>query len=154
MPIDVCYDRKPQFTSHFWSEFCRLLGATASLSSGCHPQSNGRAEQMNQEMETTLRCLSSRNPSSLSEHLWWSIPTTSYPVWLPGSHRSSVPQGIDHPCSRSMNGRPSMEDPSTWSIVCSDLGDGARGCNTWLTGKLMVQRCMNGFPLPTFSISP
>lgn len=42
--------------SHFWSEFCSLLGATVSLSSGFQPQSNGQAERMNQEMEKALRC--------------------------------------------------------------------------------------------------
>ena len=55
----------------FWSEFCTLLGAKVSLSSGFHPQTNGQAERMNQEMETALRCLASRNPSSWSKHLLW-----------------------------------------------------------------------------------
>ena len=71
LPSDVVSDRGPQFTSHFWSEFCRMLGATVSLSSGFHPQSNGQAERMNQEMETALRCLTSHNPSSWSEQLLW-----------------------------------------------------------------------------------
>ena len=71
LPSDVVSDRGPQFTSHFWSEFCSLLGATVSLSSGFHPQSNGQAERMNQEMETALRCLASRNPSSWSKQLLW-----------------------------------------------------------------------------------
>ena len=71
LPTDVVSDRGPQFTSHFWTEFCRLLGATVSLSSGFHPQSNGQAERMNQEMETALRCLSSRNPQSWSTQLLW-----------------------------------------------------------------------------------
>lgn len=71
LPVDVVSDRGPQFTSHFWSEFCRLLGATVSLSSGFHPQSNGQAERMNQEMETSLRCISSRNPRSWSQQLLW-----------------------------------------------------------------------------------
>ena len=71
LPSDVVSDRGPQFTSLFWSEFCRLLGATVSLSSGFHPQSNGQAERMNQEMETALRCLTSRNPSSWSKQLLW-----------------------------------------------------------------------------------
>ncbi len=33
LPVDVVSDRGPQFSSRFWTEFCRLLGATASLSS-------------------------------------------------------------------------------------------------------------------------
>ena len=71
LPCDVVSDRGPQFTSRFWSEFCSLLGATVSLSSGFHPQSNGQAERMNQEMETALRCLCSRNPASWSKQLLW-----------------------------------------------------------------------------------
>ncbi len=44
IPVDVVSDRGPQFSSVFWREFCSLLGATASLSSGFHPQSNGQTE--------------------------------------------------------------------------------------------------------------
>ena len=66
----VISDRGPQFISHFWSEFCSLLGATVSLSSGFHPQSNGQAERMNQEMETVC-ALASHNPSSWSKQLLW-----------------------------------------------------------------------------------
>ncbi|KAI3356406.1 hypothetical protein L3Q82_017214 [Scortum barcoo] len=48
------FHRGPQFTSIFWREFCVLVGASASLSSGFHPQSNGQTERMNQELETAL----------------------------------------------------------------------------------------------------
>ncbi len=41
LPTDVVSDRGPQFTSQFWGEFCRLIGASSSLSSGFHPQTNG-----------------------------------------------------------------------------------------------------------------
>ena len=71
LPIDVVSDRGPQFTSIFWREFCAQLGASVSLSSGFHPQSNGQTERMNQEMETALRCMVSRNPSSWSQQLLW-----------------------------------------------------------------------------------
>ena len=64
-------DRGSQFTSVFWREFCSLLGATVSLSSGYHPQSNGQTERKNQEMETALRCMTSQNPTSWSEQLLW-----------------------------------------------------------------------------------
>ena len=33
-------DRGPQFISQVWQEFCAALGATVSLSSGYHPQTN------------------------------------------------------------------------------------------------------------------
>ncbi|KAI3376164.1 hypothetical protein L3Q82_016689 [Scortum barcoo] len=67
LPVDVVSDRGPQFTSIFWREFCVLVGASASLSSGFHPQSNGQTERMNQELETALRCMASQHPSSWSQ---------------------------------------------------------------------------------------
>ena len=70
-PADVVSDRGPQFVSKFWKEFCSLLGATVSLSSGYHPQSNGQTERLNQELETGLRCLVSQNPTSWCRHLIW-----------------------------------------------------------------------------------
>ncbi len=69
LPTDVVSDRGPQFVSKFWSEFCRLLRATVSLSSGYHPQSNGQTERANQDLERMLRCVVSQNPSSWSQQL-------------------------------------------------------------------------------------
>lgn len=69
IPLDIVSDRGPQFTSRVWKEFCRALGATASLSSGHHPQSNGQTERANQDLETALRCICARNPASWSSHL-------------------------------------------------------------------------------------
>ena len=71
LPVDVVSDRGPQFTSIFWREFCSLVGATVSLSSGFHPQSNGQTERKNQEMETALQCMVSKNPASWSQQLLW-----------------------------------------------------------------------------------
>ncbi len=69
LPMDVVSDRGSQFVSKFWQEFCRLLGATVSLSSGYHPQSNGQSERANQDLERMLRCLVAKNPSSWSQQL-------------------------------------------------------------------------------------
>jgi len=69
LPMDVVSDRGPQFTSVFWRELCTLIGATVSLSSGFHPQSNDRTEHKNQGMETALRCLVSETPVSWSQRL-------------------------------------------------------------------------------------
>ena len=71
LPKDIVSDRGPQFTSIFWKEFCRLLGATASLSSGFHPQSNGQSERANQELEKALRCMASTNPRAWAKQLTW-----------------------------------------------------------------------------------
>ncbi len=68
---DVVSDRGPQFVSHFWKEFCRLIGASASLTSGYHPQTNGQSERANQDLERMLRCLASHNPASWSQQLTW-----------------------------------------------------------------------------------
>lgn len=71
LPEDVVSDRGPQFASHFWREFCRQIGATASLSSGFHPQTNGQTERANQDLGRALRCLASHNPSSWCQQLTW-----------------------------------------------------------------------------------
>ena len=47
LPQDIVSDRGPQFTSRVWRAFCKLIGATASLTSGFHPQSNGQTERVN-----------------------------------------------------------------------------------------------------------
>ncbi|KAK7926171.1 hypothetical protein WMY93_008481 [Mugilogobius chulae] len=68
---DVVSDRGPQFVSRFWKAFCSLIGATVSLSSGYHPESNGQTERKNQDLETSLRCLASLNPSTWSKYIMW-----------------------------------------------------------------------------------
>ena len=39
-PRDIVSDRGPQFVFRFWKEFCRLIGAKASLTSGYHPEAS------------------------------------------------------------------------------------------------------------------
>ncbi len=64
-------DRGPQFSSRFWRAFCQSLGTKVSLSSGFHPESNGQTERVNQDLESTLRCMVGSNPSSWSSYLIW-----------------------------------------------------------------------------------
>uniref|UniRef100_A0A3P9KS66 Gypsy retrotransposon integrase-like protein 1 n=1 Tax=Oryzias latipes TaxID=8090 RepID=A0A3P9KS66_ORYLA len=71
IPSDIVSDRGPQFISQVWRAFCSALGATVSLTSGHHPQSNGQAERANQELEAALRCLAAQNPSNWSSFLVW-----------------------------------------------------------------------------------
>ena len=71
LPIDIVSDRGPQFSSRVWKEFCRAVGAAASLSSGFHPQTNGQTERANQDLESALRCVASHHPASWSDHLPW-----------------------------------------------------------------------------------
>jgi hypothetical protein len=53
------------------THFCTLIGLLASLSSGFHPQSNGQSARANQDLETTIRCLVSTNPTTWSRQLVW-----------------------------------------------------------------------------------
>lgn len=71
IPQDIVSDRGPQFTSQVWKAFCQALGATVSLTSGYHPQSNGQTERANQDLEAALRCVSAKHPASWSNHLPW-----------------------------------------------------------------------------------
>uniref|UniRef100_A0A3B3HM41 Gypsy retrotransposon integrase-like protein 1 n=1 Tax=Oryzias latipes TaxID=8090 RepID=A0A3B3HM41_ORYLA len=71
IPTDIVSDRGPQFTSHVWKSFCSALGASVSLTSGYHPQSNGQAERANQELEAALRCLVAQNSADWSKFLIW-----------------------------------------------------------------------------------
>ncbi|XP_051937775.1 uncharacterized protein LOC127611329, partial [Hippocampus zosterae] len=66
IPLDIVSDRGPQFVSRVWKRFCRSLGATASLTSGYHPQSNGQAERANQDLGAALRCPPSWPPTGTS----------------------------------------------------------------------------------------
>ena len=71
LPSDIVSDRGPQFTSQVWRAFCKEIGATISLSSGYHPQTNGQAERTNQSLESALRCVSALHPTSWSKDLPW-----------------------------------------------------------------------------------
>uniref|UniRef100_A0A3B3HKF8 Gypsy retrotransposon integrase-like protein 1 n=1 Tax=Oryzias latipes TaxID=8090 RepID=A0A3B3HKF8_ORYLA len=71
IPLDIVSDRGPQFISQVWKAFCTALGATVSLTSGYHSQSNGQAERANQELEAALRCLAAQNQQDWSQYLVW-----------------------------------------------------------------------------------
>ena len=64
IPLDVVSDRGPQFTARFWQSFCKQLGASVSLSSGFHPETNGQTERTNQSLENMLSCLAADDPTS------------------------------------------------------------------------------------------
>ncbi|KAK3516699.1 hypothetical protein QTP70_022492, partial [Hemibagrus guttatus] len=71
LPEDIVSDRGPQFTSQVWGALCGCLGIGVSLSSGYHPQSNGQAERLNQEIGRFLRSYCSREQHRWSEFLPW-----------------------------------------------------------------------------------
>lgn len=49
-------DRGPQFVSEFWNSILRIFGVRRSLTSGAHPEGNGQAERMNQNLLQYLTC--------------------------------------------------------------------------------------------------
>ena len=94
IPADLISDCGPQFISQVWKAFCRALGASVSLSSGQHPQTNGQAERAKQDLGTALRCVVAHNPSAWSEHL----------SWIEYAHNSmpSAATGIQHHLRRCL----------------------------------------------------
>ncbi|KAK3540596.1 hypothetical protein QTP70_034354 [Hemibagrus guttatus] len=71
LPEDIVSDQGPQFTSRVWGSLCARLGIGVSLSSSHHPQSNGQAERLNQEIGRFLRTYCSREQQRWSEFLPW-----------------------------------------------------------------------------------
>ncbi len=67
LPEDILSDRGPQF---LWSAF-KALEINVSLTSGYHPQSNGQAERLNQELVRFLRSYCSKNQLDWSRYLMW-----------------------------------------------------------------------------------
>ncbi|KAL0154021.1 hypothetical protein M9458_050680 [Cirrhinus mrigala] len=71
LPEDIISDRGPQFTSLLWSSFFRLLGVNISLTSGYHPQANGQAERLNQELTRFLRSYCQDHQEDWSRFILW-----------------------------------------------------------------------------------
>ncbi|KAL0146623.1 hypothetical protein M9458_057963 [Cirrhinus mrigala] len=55
LPEEIVSDRGPQFISHVWKAFFKLLGVSVNLSSGYHPQTNGQTERKIQELGRYFR---------------------------------------------------------------------------------------------------
>ena len=60
VPRKVISDRGPQFTSEFWSEILRLLGAQRALATAHHPQTDGQSERSVQVLIKLLRTYSAK----------------------------------------------------------------------------------------------
>ncbi|KAK3526339.1 hypothetical protein QTP70_024273 [Hemibagrus guttatus] len=71
LPEDIVSDQGSQFTSRVWGSLCARLGIGVSLSSDYHPQSNGQAERLNQEIGWFLRSYCSREQQQWNEFLPW-----------------------------------------------------------------------------------
>ncbi|KAL0147031.1 hypothetical protein M9458_057555 [Cirrhinus mrigala] len=127
LPTDVVSDRGPQFVSKFWREFCRLLGATVSLSSGFHPQSNGQTERANQDLERTLRCMVARNPSSWSQQLSMvEYAHNSLPVSATGLSPFECSVGYQPPIFPSLESEVAVPSAHAFVQRCRRTWSGAR----------------------------
>ena len=62
----VISDRGPQFTSAFTRELACLLEYDVALSTAYHPQTDGKTERVNQELETYLRLFTANKPEEWS----------------------------------------------------------------------------------------
>ncbi|KAL0148964.1 hypothetical protein M9458_055768, partial [Cirrhinus mrigala] len=71
LPEEIVSDRGPQFISHIWKGFFKLLGVSVNLSSGYHPQTNGQTERKIQELGRYLRAYCHENQHSWSRFLLW-----------------------------------------------------------------------------------
>ncbi len=79
LPEDIVSDRGPQFTSRLWAAFFKALEVNISLTSGYHPQSNGQADKLNQELVRFLRSYCSANQLDWSRYLMYSNTCSSLP---------------------------------------------------------------------------
>lgn len=73
LPKLLISDRDHIFTNHLWRELFRLLDTVLQMSSAYHPQTDRQTKQMNQCVETYLRCTVHANPKKW--HEWLSLAT-------------------------------------------------------------------------------
>jgi len=71
MPQSIVSDRDVVFTSTFWQELMRLMGAKLHMTSAFHPQSDGQAEAANKVITMYLRCITGDRPRDWLRWLPW-----------------------------------------------------------------------------------
>uniref|UniRef100_A0A3B3BM67 Gypsy retrotransposon integrase-like protein 1 n=1 Tax=Oryzias melastigma TaxID=30732 RepID=A0A3B3BM67_ORYME len=153
VPRDIVSDRGPQFTSRFWAEFCRLLTVSISLTSGFHPQSNGQAERLNQQLKTSLRLLSGHNPATWAGNLVWAeFAHNSLPSSATGLSPFQIVYGYQPPLFCSQEG--SVSVPSAHASL--------RRCQrAWRRAREVLLRTVEGYrsaadkkrtPAPTYQV--
>jgi hypothetical protein len=80
VPQSMVSDRDPVFTSVFWQELMRLIGAKIHMTSAFHPQSDGQTEAANKVITMYLRCFTGDRPRQWLRWLPWAeyIYNTAY----------------------------------------------------------------------------
>lgn len=79
IPKDSVSNRGPQFISHLWKAFFKLLRVTISLSSRYHPQSNGQTECKIQEIGHFLHTFCYCRQNQFNCFLSWAEYSQSTP---------------------------------------------------------------------------
>jgi RNase H-like domain found in reverse transcriptase/Reverse transcriptase (RNA-dependent DNA polymerase)/Integrase zinc binding domain len=69
LPEKIISNRDPRFASHLYQELGRLLGVKLAMSTTYHPQTDGKTELVNQELEVYLHMLCSNNPKTWKQFL-------------------------------------------------------------------------------------
>ena len=63
LPASIVSDRDSKFTSVWWKELHRVLGAKLLMSTSFHPQTDGHTERMNRSIGQILRAIISPDQS-------------------------------------------------------------------------------------------
>ncbi|KAK3510632.1 hypothetical protein QTP70_011889 [Hemibagrus guttatus] len=134
---------------------CGRLGIGVSLSSGYHPQSNGQAERLNQEIGRFLRSYCSREQHRWSEFLPWAGVRSELPYSL--LHRTdaiSVCLGLPTTFVPLVRGAP-FPRPCCGGVVSSEpRGVGARSCSSTegCEGGRGFRRIVVADPHPSYQV--
>ncbi|KAL0150837.1 hypothetical protein M9458_053856 [Cirrhinus mrigala] len=96
LPEEIVSDRGPQFTSHVWKAFFKLLGVSVNLSSGYHPQTNGQTERKIQELGCYFRAYCQDDQHSWSRFLPWGCVLGYQPPLFPWTEEPSNVPAVDH----------------------------------------------------------
>ena len=69
MLVSIVSDKDPKFTIHFWKSFQKDIGKQLTMSTACHPQTDGQSERTIQVLEGMLRAYVLDLKGSWEEHL-------------------------------------------------------------------------------------
>lgn len=138
-PRNVLSDQGPQFVAQFWKAICHLLGATVSLTSSYHPQSNGQTERFNQELEAGFCCLTSQNPTSWSKFfVWVKFAHNTLPFSSTGMSPSQCVFGYQPPLFPALEKE--VHVPSAMAMVRQCRRTWLRACQALLKSSQIYKR--------------
>ena len=69
LPKSIVFDRDTKFFGHFWRILWKNLGTKLSLSSACHPHTDGQTEVVNRSLGNLLRSLAGEHPKQRDQIL-------------------------------------------------------------------------------------